>query len=189
MGITIQDVLNLDVSKLSEKQIAFYRNFAQGQANRSLTLWKKREEKSQAALAVLRERDRFNINLKSPLSEQRRELRAVQKFLKSKTRTLAGWEKQKKQVIQMVGGKTGVWLPDELYSDFWKLWNRLVEVDPGLEVLGYKYDVMAEVELSLMETHDIKKSFDYMSQRLQEIYEEREKLYEESTRSISDFFK
>lgn len=193
----VKDLLNVDLSTLSSETIKDYFKVARDTIRKALKTWEGKEYQSPAyhALRKSTKGDMMPSFKGKTLNQQKKELAKAVRFVSDETRTVAGWEKQKKINTKALNKKLGLTdlrsmlTPDE-YDKFWTAYNLAKEVNPNIDNMEYKYDVMDTLvhEVVADKNKTAEELAIKMAESFQEIYEGKEQQHQENLKNISDMF-
>ena len=188
-GYTLQQLLNMDeytLTHLSEdKQRAIAKQLSVA-ANRRIKAMERAGIKSPAQRGIINSGGLISVKGKEYSDLQAETSRALQ-YLKHKTSTMKGWKEVQEETISNLG----IALTKGQWDDFWKAYDKLVELDPDAKMENIKYDIFKEIHA---EMEDNEKSPEEIATsieaRVSEIYE-RNKRLEQQRRSggVSQHFK
>lgn len=134
-GLTVEDILNLDVNSLGERDLrAVATRLVSASNKRIRRLAKASGGKFSPAYARIEKTGRmFSVKGKD-ISGLRAEMAQMRSFLKLKTSTVKGWKKVQKYISQRFGGR----MSDTQMSTFWSVYRKLEESMGG--VIGSVFD-------------------------------------------------
>ena len=134
-GLTVEDILDLDVNTLGEKDLrAVATRLVSASNKRIRRLAKASGGKFSPAYARIEKMGRmFSVKGKD-ISGLRAEMAQMRSFMKLKTSTVKGWKKVQKYVSEKFGGK----ISDTQMSTFWRVYRKLEESMGG--VIGSVFD-------------------------------------------------
>ena len=123
-GLTVEDILNMDVNTLGEKDLrAVATRLVSASNKRIRRLAKASGGKFSPAYAKIENMGRvFSVKGKD-ISALRAEMSLMRSFMKLKTSTVKGWNKVRKYISQRFGGK----ITDTQMNEFWTLYRKLEE--------------------------------------------------------------
>ena len=105
------------------------------------------------------------------LQELRSEYRRQKNFLKSQTSTVKGYKEYRRDVIAKMK-EEGVKVTQKQYSEFFKAYERLRELDSSIAERGYRYSVF-----KTLSSYIIDKKYD-IDEAVIKIYEDLQNIYE-----------
>ena len=134
-GLTVEDILNLDVNTLGEKDLrAVATRLVSASNKRIRRLAKASGGKFSPAYARIENMGRmFSVKGKD-ISGLRAEMAQMRSFMKLKTSTVKGWKKVQKYISQRFGGR----ISDSQMNTFWTVYRKLEESMGG--VIGSVFD-------------------------------------------------
>jgi hypothetical protein len=134
-GLTVEDILNLDVNTLGEKDLrAVATRLVSASNKRIRRLAKASGGKFSPAYARIEKMGRmFSVKGKD-ISGLRAEMAQMRSFMKLKTSTVKGWKKVRKYISQRFGGR----ISDTQMNTFWTVYRKLEESMGG--VIGSVFD-------------------------------------------------
>ena len=134
-GLTVEDILNLDVNTLGEKDLrAVATRLVSASNKRIRRLAKASGGKFSPAYTRIENMGRmFSVKGKD-ISGLRAEMAQMRSFMKLKTSTVKGWKKVQKYISQRFGGR----LSDTQMNTFWTVYRKLEESMGG--VIGSVFD-------------------------------------------------
>lgn len=134
-GLTVEDILDLDVNTLGEKDLrAVATRLVSASNKRIRRLAKASGGKFSPAYARIEKMGRmFSVKGKD-ISGLRAEMAQMRSFMKLKTSTVKGWKKVRKYISQRFGGR----ISDSQMNTFWTVYRKLEESMGG--VIGSVFD-------------------------------------------------
>lgn len=134
-GLTVENILNLDVNTLGEKDLRAVATRLVSAANKRVRrLAKTTGGKFSPAYARIEKQGRmFSVKGKD-ISGLRAEMAQMRSFMRLKTSTVTGWKKVRKYMSEKFGGR----ISDAQMSEFWRLYRKLEESMGG--VIGSVFD-------------------------------------------------
>lgn len=188
-GLSVQDVLNMDINTFSKLNTSDLRKVVGrlvSAGNKRLRSFERAGESSPATRHVENSGGAFSTKGKN-LNELRAEFMRAKNFLESKTGTRKGWKQVKSETIAGLK-KQGVEITESQFNDVWKAYEDLKELSPEVANRGLKYSVLKDVADMVTDTN---KSADEIAQaihdNLSQIYEKREGL-DYGVDGVSRFF-
>ena len=173
-GITVEDILNMDVNTLGEKDLrAVATRLVSASNKRIRRLAKASGGKFSPAYSRIEKMGRmFSVKGKD-ISGLRAEMAQMRSFLKLKTSTVKGWKKVQKYISQRFGGR----LSDSQMNTFWTVYRKLEESMGG--VIGSVFDSnkiqsMLYDEMSTDDSED-----DIIERMIQRMDEEYDKMMQQ----------
>lgn len=188
-GMTIQDILNMDINTFSKLNISGLRKVVGrlvSAGNKRLRSFERAGENSPANRHVMKSGGAFSTRGKD-LNALRAEYTRAKIFLQAKTGTRKGWKQVKKETIASLK-KHGVEMSESQFNDVWTAYEDLKELSPEVANRGLKYSVLKDVADMVTETD---KSADEIAsavhENLSKIYEEQAEL-NNGIDGVSGFF-
>lgn len=140
---TLQDLYNVDISKLNSKTIRDYFKVARENVRKSVKQWEKREYKSPAYYALAKQTDGAKVSFAGKsLKQQKQMLAQARRFLNDESRTVKGWEKIKEDNIEVLNKKYNIDLTPEEYDRFYSAYEKAKQLNKNVERMEYKYNLM-----------------------------------------------
>ena len=188
---TLQELLSVDINKLTKSELQGYKKVARDELARTLKRWEGREYKSPAYYAFEKATggtNKISFRGKQTLQQQKKELQKAITFLSDKTRTVAGWEEEKKSNLNKVNAhfkeRSGFDTVD--FDRLYSAYQKAREIDKNLESQEFRYAVWESMIDRLKdETVDIDQLAVEMAERIQDVYEEKEKEHQRNQRNRS----
>lgn len=188
-GMSVQDILNMDINtfnKLNESDLRKVVGRLVSAGNKRLRSFERVGESSPAIRYVDRSGGAFSTKGKD-LNALRAEYTRSKNFLQSKTGTLKGWKKTKRETIKGLR-KHGVEMSEKQFDKVWKAYEDLKEVSPEVANRGLKYSVLKDVaDMSTDESKSAEEIATALHENLSRIYEEQAGL-EYGVDGVSEFF-
>ena len=187
-GLTVEDILNLDVNSLGEKDLrAVATRLVSASNKRIRRLAKASGGKFSPAYARIEKMGRmFSVKGKD-ISGLRAEMAQMRSFMKLKTSTVKGWKKVRKYISQRFGGR----ISDTQMNTFWTVYRKLEESMGG--VIGSVFDsnkiqLMLYDEMSSDNSEDdiIEKMIHKMDQEYDKIMQQEDE--EDESETSGDVF-
>ena len=173
-GLTVEDILNLDVNTLGEKDLrAVATRLVSASNKRIRRLAKASGGKFSPAYARVEKMGRvFSVKGKD-ISGLRAEMSLMRSFMKLKTSTVKGWKKVRKYISQRFGGR----ISDSQMNTFWTIYRKLEESMGGS--IGSIFDSdkvqkMLYAEMSIGGSED-----DIIERMIQRMDEEYDKIMQQ----------
>lgn len=157
------------LNKLSRKELAQVVSRLGSTANKRLRRFEKKDTSSPATEYVKRTGGKFSVKGKNVESLKKEYLR-VKGFLEAETSTITGAKKVRKNVINKLK-EFGVDIKENQYDKFFKVYERLKEVDRAVGDKLLKYNVFEEIGNAL-DNPNIDDIVDEMQKRIDEIYQQ-----------------
>ena len=160
-GLTVEDILNLDVNSLGEKDLrAVATRLVSASNKRIRRLAKASGGKFSPAYTRIEKMGRmFSVKGKD-ISGLRAEMAQMRSFLKLKTSTVKGWKKVQKYISQRFGGR----MSDTQMSTFWSVYRKLEESMGG--VIGSVFDDSDKIQKMLYDEMSTGDSEDDIIERM-----------------------
>lgn len=117
--------------------------------------------------------------------ELKKEFLRVKNFLGMETSTVHGAQAVRREVIQKLKSEHNIKISNKQYNDFFKVYERLKEVDSTISNKLMKYNVFEEIS-NVLDNGNIDEAVEDMRSRLSEIYRES---VGDTERDISEFFR
>ena len=115
----------------------------------------------------------------------KKEFLRVKEFLNMETSTVHGSQAVRREVIQKLKKEHNIKITNKQYNDFFKVYERLKEVDSTVSNKLMKYNVFEEIS-NILDDSNIDETVNEMRNRLTEIYQ---KSVGDTERDISEFFR
>lgn len=180
-GLTVENILNLDVNTLGEKDLRAVATRLVSAANKRVRrLAKTTGGKFSPAYARIEKQGRmFSVKGKD-ISGLRAEMAQMRSFMRLKTSTVTGWKRVRKYMSAKFGGR----ISDAQMKEFWTVYRKLEESMGG--VIGSVFDSnkiqsMLHDEISSDEPED-----DIIEKMIQKMDEEYDKIMQEDEEDESD---
>lgn len=157
------------LNKLSRKELSQVVSRLTSTANKRLRRFEKKDVSSPATEYVKRTGGKFSVKGKNIESLKKEYLR-VKGFLESETSTITGTKKVRKNVINKLK-EFGVDIKESQYDKFFKVYERLKEVDRTVSDKLLKYNVFEEIGNAL-DNPNIDDIVNEMRKRIDEIYKQ-----------------
>lgn len=157
------------LNKLSRKELAKIVSRLSSTANKRLRRFEKHDITSPATEYVKRTGGKFSVKGKNVDSLKKEYLR-VKGFLESETSTITGAKKVRKDVINKLK-YLGVDIKENQYDKFFKVYERLKEVDRTVSDKLLKYNVFEEIS-NTIDNPNIDDIVNEIQKRIDEIYQQ-----------------
>lgn len=157
------------LNKLSRKELAQVVSRLGSTANKRLRRFEKKDTTSPATEYVKRTGGKFSVKGKNIESLKKEYLR-VKGFLEAETSTITGAKKVRKNVINKLK-EFGVDIKENQYDKFFKVYERLKEVDRTVSDKLLKYNVFEEIG-NVIDNPNIDDIVNEMQKRIDEIYQQ-----------------
>lgn len=192
--MTIKELMNLDISRLTSKTIQAIGHYAQVQVNKQVRRWETEEYKSPAYYALKKAggEDGIYISFKGKtLNQKKKELARAIQFLGDRTRTKAGWKKVKREVSADVKTEHGLTIAPENMDAVWTAYEKAKELNGTVGMSDYKYNVVQALNEMVsadpnMETDELAV---FITSDIEKRVKDREKELEQERKNISSNFK
>ena len=179
------DLSERELSSLSHSDLSKVVSRLSQAANKRLTRLSKSDVFSSAYEGFRRRGEgRFTTKNKTDFDLKKEFLR-VKDFLNMETSTIRGSKSVRREVIQKLKKEHNIKITNEQYNDFFKVYERLKEVDSIVSNKLMKYNVFEEIS-NVLDDSNIDETVDEMRNRLTEIYQ---KSVGDTERDISEFFR
>ena len=180
-GITVEDILNLDVNSLGEKDLrAVATRLVSASNKRIRRLAKASGGKFSPAYARVEKMGRmFSVKGKD-ISGLRAEMAQMRSFMKLKTSTVKGWKKVQKYISQRFGGR----ISDTQMNTFWTVYRKLEESMGG--VIGSVFDSNKIQSMLYDEVTSEDSEDDIIERMIQRMDDEYEDIMKEETEDDSN---
>lgn len=195
---TLQELLNVDVNKLTLKEIQGYKKVARDEVLRGVKRWKDSEYKPPAWYSLeAKTGGKMKISFKNAkdLNKMKHQIAIAQSFLRDPTHLAKGWEEFKRKNIKILNkeikqqrDKTGKYKQKFTEKDFdrlYKAFDKAAQIDKNVKLDKYKV-----MESALDVVKDESKSIDQiakiMAENYKAIYEENEAEYQASKNNRSE---
>lgn len=157
------------LNKLSRKELAQVVSRLGSTANKRLRRFEKKDTTSPATEYVKRTGGKFSVKGKNIESLKKEYLR-VKGFLEAETSTITGAKKVRKNVINKLK-EFGIDIKENQYDKFFKVYERLKEVDRTVSDKLLKYNVFEEIG-NVIDNPNIDDIVNEMQKRIDEIYQQ-----------------
>ena len=157
------------LNKLSRKELAQVVSRLDSTANKRLRRFEKKDTTSPATEYVKRTGGKFSVKGKNIESLKKEYLR-VKGFLEAETSTITGAKKVRKNVINKLK-EFGIDIKENQYDKFFKVYERLKEVDRTVSDKLLKYNVFEEIG-NVIDNPNIDDIVNEMQKRIDEIYQQ-----------------
>ena len=180
---TLEELLSVDISKLTKAELQGYKKVARDEVARIVRRWEKEDYKPPAYYGIDKPTGgsyKISFKGKDTLQQQKKELAKAVHILKDPTRTKTGFETEKQRNIQIVneqirkkvhkgrGNKRDTF--DEVDFDrLYKVYEKAKELDKNIMNVEYKYSVF-EAMVSSIKDED--KSIDALALEMQNLLED-----------------
>lgn len=182
---SLTDLSERELSSLSHRDLSKVVSRLSQVANKRLTRLSKSDVFSPAYEGFRRRGEgRFTTKNKTDFDLKKEFLR-VKDFLNMETSTIHGSQSVRREVIQKLKKEHNIKITNKQYNDFFKVYERLKEVDSTVSNKLMKYNVFEEIS-NVLDDSNIDETVDKMRNRLTEIYQ---KSVGDTERDISKFFR
>jgi hypothetical protein len=182
---SLTDLSERELSSLSHNELSKVVSRLSQVANKRLTRLSKSGVFSSAYEGFRRRGEgRFTTKNKTDFDLKKEFLR-VKDFLNMETSTIHGAQSVRREVIQKLKKEHNIKITNKQYNDFFKVYERLKEVDSTVSNKLMKYNVFEEIS-NVLDDSNIDETVDKMRNRLTEIYQ---KSVGDTERDISEFFR
>lgn len=182
---SLTDLSERELSSLSHNELSKVVSRLSQVANKRLTRLSKSGVFSPAYEGFRRRGEgRFTTKNKTDFDLKKEFLR-VKDFLNMETSTIHGAQSVRREVIQKLKKEHNIKITNKQYNDFFKVYERLKEVDSTVSNKLMKYNVFEEIS-NVLDDSNIDETVDKMRNRLTEIYQ---KSVGDTERDISEFFR
>ena len=182
---SLTDLSERELSSLSHNELSKVVSRLSQVANKRLTRLSKSGVFSSAYEGFRRRGEgRFTTKNKTDFDLKKEFLR-VKDFLNMETSTIHGAQSVRREVIQKLKKEHNIKITNKQYNDFFKVYERLKEVDSTVSNKLMKYNVFEEIS-NVLDDSNIDETVDEMRNRLTEIYQ---KSVGDTERDISEFFR
>lgn len=182
---SLTDLSERELSSLSHKELSKVVYRLAQVANKRITRLSKSDVFSSAYEVYVRRGEvRFTNKNKSDFDLKKEFLR-VKNFLGMETSTVRGAKAVRREVIQKLRKEHNIKITNKQYNDFFKVYERLKEVDSTVSNKLMKYNVFEEIS-NVLDNTSVEDAVDKMRNRLTEIYQQS---VGDTERDISEFFR
>lgn len=185
-GKSVEDILNMDVSKLTESELRKITGRLVSAGNKRVRRMVAEDEKSPALIALQKSGGMLSTKGKN-LNQLRSEFKRAKQFLQSQTSSLRGFRKVKRDTIKALKGKDII-LTDDQWDVFWRSFEELKEIDKSVATQDLKYGTLDAISKIVKADKDADVDdvvFSILGD-IKKIYEERAKLHDST--SVSGYF-
>ena len=176
---TLQELLSVDLNKLTKAELQGYKKVARDEVARTLKRWEGREYKSPAYYQFDKATggtNKISFSRDMTLQQQKHELKKAIRFLSDESRTVEGWNRIKQRNVDLINEGLGKKDSEEgfdvsNYDRLYEAYDKAKEIDSNIESQQYRYRVFDRVA-DLLE--DGTKSADEIAL---EMVKAREKIY------------
>lgn len=152
--LTVKNLLTLDyaeINNLDASQIVQLRKAVKVLADAGNKRLKRFEEKGEESPAFQYvkggKRSKGNFTTKGKdINQLKAEFQRAKTFMTSKTGSLTGWNKVKKETIDKLKVESNIELTTDQFDVFWRSYTELTRTDAGKKVAKqYKYQILEEI--------------------------------------------
>lgn len=184
--MTTQELLNLsgvEISKLKKPEL---RKIVQILASASNKRLKRLHQKgiSTPASRYVDKNGKFSTKGKN-INQLRAEYIRAKNFLQSKTSTITGYKRFKKEVQKNLTEK-GINISSDNLEQMFKIYEKLKDINPSVAEKNFKYITLKEISEELKDGQTEDDILSRINDNLSQIYEQEMEL--ENYDTISDFF-
>lgn len=192
--MTIKELMNLDISRLTNKTIQAIGHYAQVQVNKQVRRWETEEYKSPAYYALKKAGGENGIFISfkgKTLNQKKKELARAIQFLGDRTRTKAGWKEVKRDVSADIKQKYDLTIAPENMDSVWTAYEKAKELNGTVGMTDYKYNVVEALNELVTDqpSRDLDELAVFITSNIDEKVKDREKEVETERKSISSNFK
>lgn len=193
-GLKISDIISMswdDLNSLSGKDLKAVTSRLVSASNKRIKrLQNSPRGTSSFAYQTVAERGRkFSVRGLNT-NEVRTEFANARRFLNMKTSTLKGWKEYREDMNQRLTEALDIeelkW-SETTESKFWKVYRRFEETHGGKFKKGDS-DRIQQMLTEMFESSDKRRSADYFTKRVDELWKEYYEEEQEDSESVSDFF-
>ena len=193
-GLKITDIMNMswdDLNSLSGKELRQITGRLVSASNKRIKrLEQTTRGKSSFAYQTVEERGRKFSTRGLNTNQVRTEFSNARRFLKMKTSTLKGWKEYRESMEERITKTLDI---DELNwsekteSKFWKVYRRFEEQNGGKYKTGDSTRIQ-QMLTEMFESSDKRRSADYFTQRINELYRDYYETEQEEQEDVRDVF-
>lgn len=187
----IEALKNVSIRTLTMAAIKPFAAAARELANKAFKKWEQKEYKPPAYYGMKKSGGLISFKGKKTLNQQKKELARAIRFLTDPTRTVKGWEKEKKSQTGIINAKVKEAereneLKTEDFDRFYEAFDKAVELEPSIATERYKYLV---VDALIEELDDKTKSVDELAVAMKEKFPEiyKNKIMEDEKNSSDEY--
>lgn len=193
-GLKISDILNMswdDLNSLSGKDLKAVTSRLVSASNKRIKrLQNSPRGTSSFAYQTVEERGRKFSVRGLTTNEVRTEFANARRFLNMKTSTVKGWKEYREDMNERITKTLDIeeldW-SEKTESKFWKVYRRFEETHGGKFKKGDS-DRIQQMLTEMFESSDKRRSADYFTKRVDELWKEFYEEEQEDSESVSDFF-
>lgn len=182
---SLTDLSERDLSSLSHNELSKVVSRLAQVANKRITRLSKSDVFSSAYEGYVRRGEgKFTTKNKSDFDLKKEFLR-VKNFLGMETSTVHGAQAVRREVVQKLRKEHNIKITNKQYNDFFKVYERLKEVDSTVSNKLMKYNVFEEIS-NVLDGSNVEDTVNEMRDRLSEIYQQS---VGDTESDISEFFR
>jgi hypothetical protein len=182
---SLTDLSERELSSLSHNELSKVVSRLSQVANKRITRLSKSGVFS-SAYEGFRRRGEGTFTTKNKTDfDLKKEFLRVKEFLNMETSTVHGSQAVRREVIQKLKKEHNIKITNKQYNDFFKVYERLKEVDSTVSNKLMKYNVFEEIS-NVLDDSSIDETVNEMRNRLTEIYQ---KSVGDTERDFSEFFR
>ena len=193
-GLKITDIMNMswdDLNSLSGKELRQITGRLVSASNKRIKrLEQTTRGKSSFAYQTVEERGRKFSTRGLNTNQVRTEFSNARRFLKMKTSTVKGWkeyrESMQERITETLDMEELGW-SEKTESKFWKVYRRFEEQNGGKYKKGDSTRIQ-QMLTEMFESSDKRRSADYFTQKIDELYRDYYETEQEEQEDVSDFF-
>lgn len=189
-GLKVKDILNMDIRDFMNYDTRQMRQIVQtlaSAANKRLKDFDLKGLESPATRYVKDSGGKFSTKGKN-LNNLRNEFARVKAFLQSETGSVRGYRKVQRDTINELK-RQGVNLSESNWNAFWKMYERLKQVNPAVANRRFKYVGLREISNRMKDVRNKDISIDNaiadIQAKLESMYTEQEQTH---GAGVSEFF-
>lgn len=182
---SLTDLSERDLSSLSHKELSKVVSRLSQVANKRINRLSKSDVFSSAYEGFRRRGEgKFTTKNKSDF-DLKKEFIRVKDFLSKETSTVHGAQAVRREVVQKLRKEHNIKITNKQYNDFFKVYERLKEVDSSVSNKLMKYNVFEEIS-NVLDGASVEDAVNEMRNRLTEIYQQS---VGDTESDISEFFR
>lgn len=190
-GSSIETLKNLSsrtLNSLTRSELSRVVSRLASAGNKRVKRLMKANDVTSPALFGLSRTGNFKFSVKGKNTQQLlKEFLRVKQFLEQETSTVKGARKVQEQVIRTLKREHNISITNEQYSQFFRMYEKLKEINPAVGDKLMKYNVLDEIAQRMDYSSDLNDVFASMLEDLEKIYEESVNKYNDY--DISQFFR
>lgn len=175
----LQNLTNRQLTNLTRKELAKVVSKLASASNKRIKRLIQSGVPSPALIGLI-ERGKVHFGVKGKNIDQlKKEYLEVKSYLSSETSTVKGARKVMNTVIDTLKNKKGIEITENQYKDFFKIYERVKEVDPYISSQQMKYKVF----------ESISNKMDYANPDdvIDSVIDDLENLYEQSVKESEEY--